>query len=566
MTIWQGLILNGREVINAPLVVGNSVFDTDNGRITFGHELYAAATQLGNDTTNAQMVLGLGTALGMQFIIGANAVMGNDYDHVPQTNPTLYVHSAINPNVDNTQWVSVTHDQTDARIIAGLGCVRLGPTAAVDTLASFTSFPLAKFISTQAVTGHVHTGTLGVVGEAVAPAAPFLLGTGVGGVAATNGANDGRGMCGVGKVTNTADTADSIGVFGRALDVHAGGSNIGIYAKAVNGALNYSFFGEAGTLRNQGDILGTSLSTYAGASFFAGILPFNDDGAHFWINSTDGSGNNNIIITAYANQQKNHDHATASTNPTLFIHSATDPDIDNTQWVSLSHTTRHSVIESGLGRIYLTAPGGAFSNTGFYAYPDVSWTDGNFSTDTLRSNFGMLFGLRNASSERSLTLTDLAWVAKNHDHGANANPTLFIHSVIDPDIDNTQWVSFSHNQTDATILTGKGNLILDPITEITEVCGVGLKTKEYNATVNDDVKIALPASTTGWGTVMIGDNQEFARFRWTSQAVVTLDESTANVIASDTDLYLCIFDDGLNVSIRNRLGANLVVRYVIHYS
>jgi hypothetical protein len=111
-----------------------------------------------------------------------------------------------------------------------------------------------------------------------------------------------------------------------------------------------------------------------------------------------------------------------------------------------------------------------------------------------------------------------------------------------------------------------GDIILDPVTEITEVCGVGLKTKEYNATVNDDVKIALPASTTGWGTVMIGDNQEFARFRWTSQAVVTLDESTANVIASDTDLYLCIFDDGLNVSIRNRLGANLVVRYVIHYS
>jgi hypothetical protein len=65
---------------------------------------------------------------------------------------------------------------------------------------------------------------------------------------------------------------------------------------------------------------------------------------------------------------------------------------------------------------------------------------------------------------------------------------------------------------------------------------------------------------------MIGDNQEFARFRWTAAAVVTLDESTANVITSDTDLNLCIFDGGTSVSIRNRLGANLVVRYVIHYS
>jgi hypothetical protein len=115
-------------------------------------------------------------------------------------------------------------------------------------------------------------------------------------------------------------------------------------------------------------------------------------------------------------------------------------------------------------------------------------------------------------------------------------------------------------------ITKTGDIVLDPSTEITEVCGVGLKTKEYNATVNDGVTISLPTNTIGWGTVMIGDNREFAQFRWTSAAVVTLDEATVNVANADTAGNLCIFDGGASVSIRNRLGVNLVVRYVIHYS
>jgi hypothetical protein len=111
-----------------------------------------------------------------------------------------------------------------------------------------------------------------------------------------------------------------------------------------------------------------------------------------------------------------------------------------------------------------------------------------------------------------------------------------------------------------------GDLILDPITEITEVCGVGLKTKEFNATLNDDATISLPAGT-GWGTFMIGDNQEYARVRWTSAGVVTLDEGTANVATADTDAFFCIYDGGgVTVTVKNRLGANLTLRGAIHYS
>jgi hypothetical protein len=174
------------------------------------------------------------------------------------------------------------------------------------------------------------------------------------------------------------------------------------------------------------------------------------------------------------------------------------------------------------------------------------------------------FGL-SANAGRQLVITDYANFLHDHDHATQTNPTLFVHSATDPDVDNTQWLSAAHNQTDAVITTGTGNLILNPITEITEVCGVGLKTKEYNATVNDGASISLPAGT-GWGTFMIGDNQEYARVRWTSGAVPTVDESTANVATSDLAGNLCFIDGGGTITVRNRLGSNLTLRFVIHYS
>jgi hypothetical protein len=453
MTIWQGLILNGREVINAPLVVGNSVFDTDNGRITFGHELYASATQLGNDTTNAQMVLGLGTALGMQFIIGANAVMGNDYDHVPQTDPTLFIHSATNPNIANNEWLSLSHNATSAYFTSGKG---------------------------------------------------FII------------CNPGITIIDYGRITMGGTSGGSI--------------------------LYYD-------------------PTMLQQPFFL------------------GSAHRNLVIGDVATGLgKNFDHA-LSANPTLFIHSVTDPDVNNTQWVSLSHDATDGTIRTGAGSLiftpasgFTTAAGyyfcynGYLSNTGsgYYLGGATAPFSGIFdaSTDTAANSIRIAV----ADAARIVMISDYADRGSNPGIAAQANPTLIIQSANAPAAQPTENVRISHNQTNGVITTAKGDMILDPATEITEVCGVGLKTKEYNATVNDDATISLPANSIGWGTIMIGDNQEFARFRWTAAAVVTLDESTANVITSDTDLNLCIFDGGTSVSIRNRLGANLVVRYVIHYS
>ena len=61
---------------------------------------------------------------------------------------------------------------------------------------------------------------------------------------------------------------------------------------------------------------------------------------------------NQLVITNLSNVTKDHDHAT-DTNPTLYIHSDTDPDTDNTEWISLSHNTNLALIDSGKGGIYI---------------------------------------------------------------------------------------------------------------------------------------------------------------------------------------------------------------------
>lgn len=57
---------------------------------------------------------------------------------------------------------------------------------------------------------------------------------------------------------------------------------------------------------------------------------------------------NSISITALANRWRNHDHG-AQTDPTLFVHSATDPDTDNTEFVSLTHNKTNGVFNVGKG-------------------------------------------------------------------------------------------------------------------------------------------------------------------------------------------------------------------------
>lgn len=84
--------------------------------------------------------------------------------------------------------------------------------------------------------------------------------------------------------------------------------------------------------------------------------------------------------------------------------------------------------------------------------------------------------------------------------------------------------------------------------------------------IADDGTISLPVGKSGWGEIGIGDMQEFVRFKFTSEAVVTLlSDCSTNTDDADTDGDLCVYDGGDHVIIKNRLGATKVIALVVHY-
>lgn len=93
-----------------------------------------------------------------------------------------------------------------------------------------------------------------------------------------------------------------------------------------------------------------------------------------------------------------------------------------------------------------------------------------------------------------------------------------------------------------------------------------LDTLSILETLGDDEEYDLTASRAGFGRVQAGNNEEWAQFQFTTAAVVTLLNETANVNNADVDTDLCIYDGGANtVKIKNRLGAEKKVAIFVKY-
>ena len=109
------------------------------------------------------------------------------------------------------------------------------------------------------------------------------------------------------------------------------------------------------------------LAIKSGVYYYSILAPSTDDGLLITANNGDGKGNRNIIITDQANYTNDHDHDAFSPDPTLFLHSVTDPDSDNTEWMSFTHNQTNGVISTGKGSLILDAnvgiTGGQSSNT-----------------------------------------------------------------------------------------------------------------------------------------------------------------------------------------------------------
>lgn len=88
----------------------------------------------------------------------------------------------------------------------------------------------------------------------------------------------------------------------------------------------------------------------------------------------------------------------------------------------------------------------------------------------------------------------------------------------------------------------------------------GLQAYSGVYTLLDDGSIVLPASTAGFGTVQIGDNQALINFSWTTTGVVTSHYTNGATALTDSDTFFCVFDSGSTVTIKNRLAATLKLR------
>jgi len=155
------------------------------------------------------------------------------------------------------------------------------------------------------------------------------------------------------------------------------------------------------------------------------------------------------------------------------------------------------------------------------------------------------------------TITTLEEPAANQFKISNGTTSFIVSAdcTINQDVGTTSTPTFSATTITNNLTITSGKIINN-----------GLTTDESSESVDDDAYIDIAQGKTGFGFVQAGNNEEWAYFAFTVGGDVTLIFNSSNVIATDTDANLCIFDNGTNVRIRNRLGASKIVRYEVKYS
>jgi hypothetical protein len=137
------LEVDGNTLLDGALYTYGTILVAENTRLNFGN-----GTQMEADITHDQFLIGCSASIGMQICIIDYANQTKDFDHATQTNPTLFIHSAADPDTANNQWLSFVHDQTDAEIAVGTGDLYLNP-------AGVLKFGTHSAIGAETVTGYI---------------------------------------------------------------------------------------------------------------------------------------------------------------------------------------------------------------------------------------------------------------------------------------------------------------------------------------------------------------------------------------------------------------------------
>jgi len=438
--------------------IGLHLGDSDDARFEFDTAQTVDSLMLGVD------------AVGRMIVICEKADVSTDFGHAAETNPTLFIQSA--DATTPAQWISAAHDQTSGVIKTGAGNLQLLP-AGITQIgdAGSTSHSLAAnddlFIS----------GILEVDGIAYFDAAVIGVST----ITAQGSLWVGNtGHCGILPSTGFDQATWGLGDhYGRQLILTeiANYANDHDHAVAtdpilfIHSALDPDTDnGEFAGLAYDGLICGTMSSdratydfTIKGSNAFGGATPPKDDGGHLILEGgdKDTAGEDGIVQ------------------------------------IGSGFTTGHSLVDkSDLGVAgKLEVDGAAYldglaqAGGGLRMMSDVTLRLGDSDETTLEYDTGqtvnaLVWGLSAAS--RSLILCEIADVATDFAHAQQTNPTVYIHSADATDV--TQWLSLAHNQTDAILESGKGDLVLTLPAN---------KTLKLSQVVWDDLRVALYGQNAG---------------------------------------------------------------------
>jgi hypothetical protein len=109
--------------IRASTALESPLVQVDDGGILrlSGSGSTSADTMFRHSGSNFQTVISLGSESGRNFIFGGSGYVLRNFDHSSNDNPTIYIHSQTDPNTDNTQWMSISHNTLSGVINTGTG-------------------------------------------------------------------------------------------------------------------------------------------------------------------------------------------------------------------------------------------------------------------------------------------------------------------------------------------------------------------------------------------------------------------------------------------------------------
>lgn len=84
-------------------------------------------------------------------------------------------------------------------------------------------------------------------------------------------------------------------------------------------------------------------------------------------------------------------------------------------------------------------------------------------------------------------------------------------------------------------------------------------------TVADEAEVTMPTGISGFGNIYIGDRQEWARISFKADGTVSLEMNSLNVLSTNTDGNLCVYQSGSGIKIKNHLGSELELSINISY-